>query len=160
MDYMGSRGALRASEEGIGMVRAVLWGDSFWQHYPRELALRGNEAGGKEVSWVVTVELGTRILGKMGAHTKGVMCGEREREGLRICSAPETMAGGREVGEGRRRGQKPSLGLPRKAGPSLGRPESDHPALNSQHQQDPEVPPPGPHPLLGSFSSSSRNHIA
>lgn len=78
MDYMGSREALRASEKGIGMVIAVLWGDSFWQPYPRELALKGNEAGGKEVSWVVTVELGTRVLRKVG-HTPRVRCVGRER---------------------------------------------------------------------------------
>lgn len=30
MDCRGSRGPLRASEKGISIVRAVLWGNSFW----------------------------------------------------------------------------------------------------------------------------------
>lgn len=56
----------RASEKGIGMVRSVLWGDSFWQHCPGELAPWRNKAGGKEVSWEVTGELVT-----MGLRRKG-----------------------------------------------------------------------------------------
>lgn len=43
--------------------------------------------------------------------------------------------------------------LPRKAGFSLGRTESHYLALNSQN---PEVPPLGPHPLLGSFLFQER----
>lgn len=62
-------------------------------------------------------------------------------------------------GEGKKPQTKPSWVLPRKAGSSLGRAESDQPAPNSQHQQDAEVPPLGPYPLLGSFPSSSRNHV-
>lgn len=30
--------AIGASEKGIGTVKAVLWGKSFWQHCPGELA--------------------------------------------------------------------------------------------------------------------------
>lgn len=30
MDCRGSRGPLRASEKRISIVRAVLWGNSFW----------------------------------------------------------------------------------------------------------------------------------
>lgn len=85
---------------------------------------------------------------------------EREGGDLRMFNAPETLAGDWEVGEGKKPQTKPSLVLPRKAGSSLGRPESDQPAPNSQDQQEAEVPPLGPRSLLGSFPSSSRNHVA
>lgn len=46
-----------------------------------------------------------------------------------------------------------------KGGSFLGRSEFDYSALNSQGEQDPEVPPFGPHLLLGPFSSSSKRGI-
>ena len=37
-----------------------------------------------------------------GHITEGVMCGRREREGLRVFGAPKTLAGGSAAREGRR----------------------------------------------------------
>lgn len=109
----------------------------------------------------------------MGAHgtekerghvIKGMMSGKREREGQRISSAPETLAGGREIGEGRRLQTKPGLVLPGEAGCSLGWLESDQPALKSQGQHNPEVPHLGHIHSWGPFlpfpREESRNHLA
>lgn len=46
-----------------------------------------------------------------------------------------------------------------RGGSFLGRSESDYSAPKSEGQQDPEVPPFGPHPLLGPSSSSSKRGI-
>lgn len=61
-----------------------------------------------------------------GHVTKVTKCGKRERESLRVFYASETLADGREMGEGKRPQTKLGVVLPRKAGCSLGRPESDH----------------------------------
>lgn len=55
----------------------------------------GNEVRDKEISWEVTVDHGTE---KDRRHvTKGMMRGKREKKGLRIFSALESPAGGREM---------------------------------------------------------------
>lgn len=61
----GNHGGL-LRRKGIGMIRAVLRGDSFQQHCPGEFAPWRNKAGGKEVSWEVTGDLGTMGLRKKG----------------------------------------------------------------------------------------------
>ena len=38
-DFTDSGEPLRVAEKGLGLVRAVLWGYSFWQHCPGEFAL-------------------------------------------------------------------------------------------------------------------------
>lgn len=76
----------------------------------------GNKAGGKVV-WEVTVELGTMGLRKGTNNQRHHLWEEEGGKPNSLFSAPETLAGGREVGE---------------RGYSLGRSESDYSALNTR----------------------------